>query len=163
MNKLETGSFIPDFELLDQNGETFRFRDQLGKKNLVIYFYPKDETQGCTQEACSFRDSYEDFIDSDAEVIGISNDGVKSHRSFADHHRLPFTLLSDPRGRVRNLFGVPRSLLGLVPGRTTYIADMNGKIVYIFNSQIEPLKHVEIALDILKKINSNIIVKANEI
>ena len=131
--KLETGSFIPDFELIDQNGQLFRLQDHIGKKNLVIYFYPKDETQGCTQEACSFRDSYEDFKDSDAEVIGISNDGVKSHRSFADHHRLTFTLLSDPRGRVRNLFGVPRGLLGLVPGRTTYIADKKGEILFIFN------------------------------
>ena len=152
MSKIETGSILPEFELLDQNGQLFKLQDHLGKKNLVIYFYPKDETLGCTREACSFRDTFSDFIDFDAEVIGISDDGIESHRKFAKHHGLPFTLLSDPDGKVRNLFGVPRGFFGLAPGRTTYIADKKGEIVYIFNSQIDPRKHVEIALDILKKI-----------
>lgn len=153
--KHETGSIIPDFELFDQNGELFRLQEHIGKKNLVIYFYPKDETLGCTLEACSFRDDYKDFMDYDAEIIGISDDGTESHRSFAEHHSLPFTLLSDPDGRVRNLFGVPRGFFGLVPGRVTFVADKQGKLVYFFNSQLEPRKHVTVAMEILKKLNSN--------
>ena len=97
--------------------------------------------------------AYEDFKEYDAEIIGISNDGTESHRSFADNHRLPFILLSDPDGRVRNLFGVPRSFLGLLPGRTTYIINKEGRIVHIFNNQVDARKHVEIALEILKKLN----------
>jgi thioredoxin-dependent peroxiredoxin len=153
--KLEIGSLVPDFELIDQDGKLFRINQSLGKKNLVIFFYPKDETPGCTLEACSFRDAYEDFREYDAEIIGISCDGEESHRRFADHHSLPFTLLSDPDGKIRDLFGVPRSFLGLLPGRTTYISDKNGNIIYIFNSQLDSRKHVEIALETLRKLKSN--------
>jgi thioredoxin-dependent peroxiredoxin len=153
--KLETGSVIPDFELFDQLGHLFKSRDHIGKKNMVIYFYPKDETLGCTREACSFRDTYSDFLDFDTEIIGISDDSSESHRNFAEHHSLPFTLLSDPKGKVRKLFGVPTGFFGLIPGRVTYIADKQGKILYTFNSQSEPRKHVKIALEILKKLNSN--------
>ena len=153
MKKLEIGSFTPDFELPDQDGQPFRIKQHLGNKNLVIFFYPKDETHGCTMEACTFRDAYEDFKEYNAEIIGISNDWTESHRRFADNHRLPFTLLSDPDGKVRNLFGVPRSFLGLLPGRTTYIINKEGRIVHIFNNQVDARKHVEIALEILKKLN----------
>ena len=153
MKKLEIGSLTPDFELPDQDGKPFRIKQHLGNKNMVIFFYPKDETPGCTIEACTFRDAYEDFKEYHAEIIGISNDGTESHRRFADNHRLPFTLLSDPDGKVRNLFGVPRSFLGLLPGRTTYIINKEGRIVHIFNNQVDARKHVEIALEILKKLN----------
>ena len=153
--KLEIGSTVPDFELSDQDGKPFILKQQLGKKNMVIFFYPKDETPGCTLEACTFRDTYEDFKEYDTEIIGISSDGEESHRNFADRHRLPFTLLSDPNGKVRELFGVQRSFLGLLPGRATYITDKNGKIINIFNSQLDSRKHVEIALDTLKKFKSN--------
>ena len=152
MSKLEVGSGIPEFQLKDQDGNLFDINSILGKKNLVIYFYPKDETAGCTKEACSFRDSFEVFKEEDAEVIGISADSVESHRNFREHHHLPFTLLSDPDNQVRELFGVPNSMLGMVPGRVTYIADKKGIIRHIFNSQINPEKHVTTALDVLKKL-----------
>jgi thioredoxin-dependent peroxiredoxin len=152
---MKTGSIVPDFELTDQDGQLFKLKQHLGKKNMVIFFYPKDESAGCTLEACSFRDAYEDFKEYDAEIIGISSDDAESHRSFADNHRLPFTLLSDPGGKIRNRFGVPRSFLGLIPGRTTYIVDKKGNIVQIFNSQLDLKKHVEIAKETLKNLSNN--------
>ena len=150
MNKIKLGSSIPSFRLPDQNGNLFDINTVLGKKNLVIYFYPKDDSPGCTQEACTFRDQFEDFTDTDAVVIGISGQSVESHKKFADKHRLPFTLLSDDGNKIRKLFGVPANFLGTLPGRVTYIADKTGKVIYIFNSQTQAAKHVQEALRILK-------------
>ena len=155
MKKIKSGSNVPWFELKDQDGNVFRLQDVLGRKNLVIFFYPKDNTTGCTAEACSFRDEYEQFLDSDAIVIGVSSDDEASHRNFIRNHNLPYTLLSDPDGKVRKLFGVPRSFFGLLPGRTTYIIDKKGIIRYIFNSQIDIRKHVETAIEVLKNISEN--------
>lgn len=146
---------VPDFELNDQNGEKFRLSDMLGKNNLVIFFYPKDETAGCTAEACSFRDSYEDLVGLGAEIIGISSDSEESHRRFAANHRLPYILLSDPEGKVRKMFGVPGSLMGLLPGRTTFVTDRKGKVTRVFNSQFSPVRHVREAIEALKDINRN--------
>src|SRR3989338_7689460 len=112
--KIKVGDTAPDFTLQNQEGKPVRLKDFLGKKNIVLYFYPKDETPGCTKEACAFRDSYEVFKEEGAEVIGISSDSADSHRRFASHHRLPFTLLSDEGGEVRKLYGVG-SPLGLLP------------------------------------------------
>lgn len=92
------GSNAPDLTLLSQSGEMVSLRDFLGQKPVVLFFYPKDDTPGCTRQACAFRDEYEDFGNLDAEVIGISSDSVESHRNFADKHNLPFTLLSDEGG-----------------------------------------------------------------
>ena len=136
---------------MDQNGQTFDIQSVLGKKNLVIYFYPKDDTPGCTKEACSFRDQFEVFTDADAVIIGISGQSVESHKKFAEKHRLRFTLLSDEGNTIRKLFGVPTNFLGLLPGRVTYVADKTGKVIYIFNSQMQSSKHVEEALRILRK------------
>ena len=147
---LETGDKIPQFSLPDQNGNHLNLENLLSKKSLVIYFYPKDETAGCIKEACAFRDHYQDFINAGAEVIGISSDNVESHKSFANHHKLPFVLLSDKDGALRNQFGVPNDLLGLIPGRVTYIVDKQGFIRYVFNSQIRIEKHITEALRILK-------------
>ena len=155
MKKIKSGSNVPWFELKDQDGNIFRLQDVLGRKNLVIFFYPKDNTTGCAAEACSFRDEYEQFLDSDAIVIGVSSDDEASHRNFIQNHNLPYTLLSDPDGKVRELFGVPRSFFGLLPGRTTYIIDKKGIIRYIFNSQIDIRKHVETAIEVLKNISEN--------
>ena len=149
---LTKGDTIPDFKLPDQNGNDFDVQDVKGKKNLVIYFYPKDETAGCTAEACSFRDSYEDFKELGAEVIGISSDGVKSHQKFADRHNLPFVLLSDEAKRVRKQFGVPTNFLGLIPGRVTYIVDRNDVIQHTFNSQTKVEQHVNEAIQVLKNL-----------
>ncbi len=152
MSEIKTGSTIPEFSLLDQNGKMFDINSVLGKKNLVIYFYPKDDTPGCTAQACSFRDQFEVFEEADAVIIGISGQSVESHKDFAQKHRLTFTLLSDEGNKIRKLFGVPTNFLGLLPGRVTYIADKTGKVIYIFNSQSEATKHVDEALRILKEL-----------
>jgi peroxiredoxin Q/BCP len=153
MKKVEVGSKIPMFELHDQDGNLFKIEDVVGKKNLVIYFYPKDDTPGCTKEACTFRDSYEVFEQEDAMVIGISGDSVESHKEFARKYNLNFTLLSDKENKVRNLFGVPKSFLGLIQGRVTYVVNKQGVVVLMFDSQLQAEKHVEEALKILKKLH----------
>ena len=152
MNEIKIGSSIPAFTVPDQNGNMFDITCVLGKKNLVIYFYPKDDSPGCTKEACSFRDQFEVFKDADAIIIGISGQSVKSHKEFAEKHRLGFTLLSDEGNTIRKQFGVPTNLMGLLPGRVTYIADKTGKVIFIFNSQTKAAEHVDEALRILKEL-----------
>ena len=150
MNELKIGSTIPSFTLPDQNGNFFDINSVLGKKNLVIYFYPKDDSPGCTAQACSFPDQFEVFKEADAVIIGISGQSVESHKEFAVKHRLTFTLLSDEDNKIRKQFGVNQSV-GLIPGRVTYVADKTGKVIYIFNSQTHATKHVDEALRILKQ------------
>jgi thioredoxin-dependent peroxiredoxin len=111
---VQAGDKAPDFTLPAQSGEPVRLKTRLGDRVVVLYFYPKDDTRGCTAEACAFRDSYEDFIDAGAEVIGVSSDSADRHAAFAGRHNLPFTLLSDRGGRVRKSYGVP-SVLGVIP------------------------------------------------
>lgn len=147
---LNIGDKIPFFTAKDSNGNNFEVRDFIGQP-LVIYFYPKDETRVCTDQACSFRDNYEDFKNLGAEVIGISSDSVSSHQKFSKRHQLPFILLSDEGKKLRKLFGVPNDLLGLIPGRVTYVIDKNGIIILIFNSMLGKI-HIEKALETLKKI-----------
>lgn len=147
--QMEVGDYAPDFVLKDQHGDLIRLSDYKNKNNVVLFFYPKDDSPGCTAEACSFRDSYEDFKNSGAEVIGISSDDSTSHFKFAAKHRLPYTLLSDTGGKVRKLFGVPNSFIFL-PGRVTYIIDKKGIIKHIFNSQLNFNKHVEEAMKMLE-------------
>jgi thioredoxin-dependent peroxiredoxin len=154
MKRVQTGDMIPDFQLPDQDGVVFDISSVLGKKNLVIYFYPKDDTPGCTREACYFRDQYDVFRDTDAEVIGISGQSPESHKAFAEKYDLHFRLLSDEGNRVRKLFGVPSDLLGLIPGRVTYVVDKSGKVVFTFNSQSQISRHVDEALRILKEMKS---------
>lgn len=133
------------------NGSYVSLADFLGKKNVVVYFYPKDFTQGCTAEACSFRDSYESFKDLGAEVIGISSDGQNSHRDFARQHHLPFILLSDVDDEVRKAYGVKKTL-GLFAGRVSFVIDKKGIIRLIFSSQTRATAHVGEALNILKSV-----------
>ena len=152
MDKINVGSTVPSFSLKDQFGKDFDITLVKGKKNLVIYFYPKDDSPGCTKEACSFRDQFEVFSEYDAIIIGISAQSVKSHLDFANKYRLNYTLLSDEGNNVRKLFGVPTNLLGLLPGRVTYIVNKSGKVVFIFNSQIQAEKHIEEAIRILKEL-----------
>jgi len=149
MKKIEIGSKIPEFTLHDQNGKEFNVKDFIGKKNLVIYFYPKDDTPGCTKEACYFRDQYEIFNEADAMIIGISSQSVESHKKFAEKYKLSFTLLSDENSIIRKMFGA--FSFGIVPGRVTYVVDKKGIVKYIFNSQTEATKHVDEALRILKE------------
>jgi len=146
------GDKVPNFTLPDQNGEKVDFYDILKRKPVVLFFYPKDNTPGCTAEACAFRDSYEVFRDAGAEVVGISSDGEKSHLAFAQKHRLPYTLLSDRLGSVRKLFGVPKTM-GILPGRVTYVIDTDGKIKHRFNSQFNFGKHIDEALKTVKRLN----------
>jgi peroxiredoxin Q/BCP len=148
---LKVGDTIPNFKAKDANGNDFDSQNIVGKKPLVIYFYPKDNTPGCTAEACSFRDQYEDFKDLGADVIGISSDSVSSHQQFSEQYKLPFILLSDNDKKIRTLFGVPSGLFGLLPGRVTYVTDKNGVIQMIFDSVLAT-KHIPKALQAIKKL-----------
>lgn len=146
---LQLGDTAPDFTLKTTTGEAFRLADQRGKRAIVLYFYPKDDTPGCTAEACSFRDQYQDFQDLGAEVVGVSSDSEASHQKFTQKHRLPFPLLADTSGQVRKLYEVPRALLGILPGRVTFVIDKEGVIRYIFNSMNRATDHVAHARQVL--------------
>ncbi|MCK9219022.1 MAG: peroxiredoxin [Bacteroidales bacterium] len=148
--KIDIDSKAPEFSLPDQNGRRVNLNDFLGKANLVVYFYPKDESYGCTKEACSFRDSYEVFKEAGAEVIGISSDNISSHQAFAANHKLPFILLSDKNNIVAEKYGVCKSL-GVLPGRVTFVINKQGTIRMIFSSQINFQKHVDEAIMALKE------------
>ena len=137
-------STAPDFTLPDQDGNEVSLVSLRGQW-VVVYFYPKDDTPGCTAESCAFRDAHEAFTDAGVRVLGISSDDVASHRAFADKHRLPFTLLADTDGAVRRSFGVKRTL-GLLPGRVTYVIDPDGIVRKVFSSQFKPKKHIDEAL-----------------
>lgn len=147
---LKIGDKIPSFTSIDSKGDSFDIKEYIGKP-LVIYFYPKDDTPGCTIQACTFRDKYEDFKALGAEVIGISSDSLKSHQKFASRYKLPFILLSDFDKKIRTQFGVPNDFLGLIPGRATYVIDKKGVVQLIFDSTSAKI-HIEKALEILKTI-----------
>jgi peroxiredoxin Q/BCP len=141
---LTKGDKAPEFSLKDQDGKTFKLSDVLGKKKLVIFFYPKDESPVCTKEACAFRDAYEKFKDADAMVIGINNGTVESHKAFAAKNHLPFTLLSDPGNVVLNKFGIKEQDFGnnvKVSGRETFVIDLDGTIVYSFRDFMKGDEH----------------------
>ena len=150
---IQVGDTAPDFTLPSQSGEEVRLRDRVGERVVVLYFYPKDNTSGCTAEACAFRDSYETFTDAGAEVIGVSSDSAGKHAAFADQHNLPFTLLSDKGGRVRKSYGVP-SVLGVIPGRVTYVIDRTGTVRLVFSSMTNIGQHVNDALETVRKLQA---------
>ena len=150
---VKVGETAPDFTLPSQTGSPVSLKDFRGKKSVVVYFYPKDDTPGCTAQACAFRDSYEVFSDAGAEVIGISEDSEQSHQQFAAKHNLPFTLLSDAGNKVRQLYGVPATLW-ILPGRVTYVIDEQGVVQHIFDSMLNFKAHVEEALKTLQAIKS---------
>ena len=145
---LNTGDRAPLIALADQKG-TERRSDQLEGKALVLFFYPKDDTPGCTMEACAFRDSYADLQAMGAEVWGVSGDGAASHQRFAQRHNLPYPLLVDKGNQLRKAFGVP-SVLGLLPGRVTYVIDGGGVIRHVFNNLLDGPAHRREALEALK-------------
>jgi peroxiredoxin Q/BCP len=145
---VKVGDPAPDFTLLSNQGEPVQLQRFLGKP-VVLYFYPKDNTPGCTKEACSFRDSYTVFQERGAEVLGVSADSVNEHQRFAASYNLPFPLLSDEGNQVRKLYGVPATL-GLLPGRVTYLIDAQGIVRHIYNSQLNFQGHIDEALKILE-------------
>lgn len=149
---IRVGDTIPHFTSVDALGNQFNSNDYVGRKAMVIYFYPKDETRVCTAQACSFRDQYEVFKELGAEVIGISSDSVTSHWKFAQNHRLPFLLLADTNQKIQKLFGVRRDWFGLIPGRETFVVDQHGTIIMVFDSTSGEI-HIQKALEALKKIN----------
>lgn len=149
MNSIKVGDMIPLFSLPDQDGNMFHIESVLGKKKLVIFFYPQDGSLYCTKEACYFRDLHDAFIDADALIIGISGQSVESHKKFAEDNNLNYKLLSDTNNSVRKMFGVPNRFFGLIPGRVTYVIDRSGKVVLTFNSQSDVQNHVDEALKIV--------------
>ncbi|WP_442786979.1 peroxiredoxin [Flavobacterium suncheonense] len=151
MGAIKVGDKLPLFGAKDQQGNDFYIASVLGKKVLVIYFYPKDDTPGCTKQACFFRDQYEEFTDLGVEVVGISGDSVASHKKFAERYKLPFTLLSDEDKSLRKLFGVPANLLGLLPGRVTYVVDKKGIVQMVFDS-MNAENHFSKTLEQVKKL-----------
>lgn len=150
---VQVGDKAPDFTLPSQSGDPVRLHDRLGERVVVLYFYPKDQTPGCTAEACAFRDSHEVFAEAGAEVIGISSDSVDRHAAFAGRHNLPFTLVSDQGGQVRKRYGVP-SVLGMLPGRVTYVIDRTGTVRHVFSSMTNIGRHVEDALAMVRQLQS---------
>ena len=150
--KLKTSDRAPDFTLPDQDGKSVSLKDYPGRI-VVLYFYPKDFTPGCTIEACSFRDSYEVFKEAGAEVIGVSADSPESHTKFKQEHHLPFLLLSDEKNEVSRLYGVGKTL-GLLPNRTTFVIDKEGIIRHIFSSQADAKKHIDEAVRIVKELTA---------
>jgi len=149
---ISKGERAPEFTLPNQSGEDVSLAELRQKGPVVVYFYPKDETPGCTAEACAFRDAFDVFQKAGASVVGISNDSVASHQKFAAHHGLPFLLLSDPDGEVRAKFRVPRAALGLLPGRVTFVVDREGVVQHSFNSLLGATKHVDEAVAVVKKL-----------
>ena len=150
---VQVGDKAPDFVLPSQAGEQVRLSDRLNDRIVVLYFYPKDNTSGCTAEACAFRDSHEVFTEAGAEVIGVSSDSVDKHAGFASKHSLPFVLVSDQGGKVRKAYGVPATL-GLLPGRVTYVIDQTGTVRLVFNSMTNIGKHVSDALDMVRQLQA---------
>jgi peroxiredoxin Q/BCP len=149
MKPIGIGDRAPDFRLPALRGGEVALSDYHGKKNVVLFFYPRDQSPGCTVEACSFRDAYEAFVEAGAEVIGISSDSVDSHAAFAQRHSLPMQLVSDGGGKVRAQYGV-RSTLGLIPGRETFIIDKEGVVRHVFRSQMRVKNHVAESLAVLQ-------------
>jgi len=154
MAPIQVGDQAPDFTLPSQSGEPVRLSDRFGERVVVLYFYPRDNTPGCTAEACAFRDSHEVFSEAGAEVIGVSSDSADRHTAFAGRYQLPFTLLSDAGGRVRKSYGVP-SVLGVLPGRVTYVIDRQGTVRHVFNSMTNIDRHVGDALAVVRRLQAD--------
>ena len=148
---LAIGDQVPYFEAYNANGQLVQSSSFINKQVVVLYFYPKDDTPGCTKQACTFRDHFSDYQELGATIIGVSSDDSQSHQQFQNKFQLPFELLADPKQAIRKLFGVPTNLFGLLPGRVTYIIDEKGIVVGMHNSQL-PAKHHSKSIELLKKL-----------
>jgi len=149
MTELRVGDRAPDFSLLDERGLPVSLKDYLGKKTIVLYFYPKDFTAGCTAEACSFRDNYKSILDKGAAVVGVSLDSVESHLRFSQKYSLPFTILSDRSKEVAKAYGV-LGVGGFLAKRITFIINKDGKITHIF-PKVDVKQHSEAVLKALEE------------
>lgn len=151
MSSLKVGDSLPPITLTTHQGHRIALNEL--RQPLVLFFYPKNGTPVCTREACAFRDAYEEFTEAGAIVIGVSSDSAESHGEFASSHRLPFDLVPDTDGKIRQAIGVPKTL-GLFPGRVTYIVDREGVIRHMFSSQMDAQRHVTEALQVLRELQS---------
>lgn len=152
MTSVDVGRDAPDFEMPAHDGTVFRLSEHRGKV-VVLFFYPHNGTPLCTQEACAFRDRYEQFVVAGAEVVGVSSGEIEEHQAFASRYRLPFVLLADRKGELRRLYGVPKTW-GLFPGRSTYVIDPQGKVRHVFHGQLAVDRHVDEALAIVREISA---------
>ena len=151
---LKIGDNLPEFSLFNQSNELI-LSTSFKNKFLIIFFYPKDNTPGCTKEVCSFRDSHSELKNIDTEIIGISSDSITNHQKFAKNFYINYNLLSDYKKNVTKLFGVPKSFFGLLPGRVTYIFNSNRKLLKIINSQFDINSHITISKKIIKEHKNN--------
>lgn len=154
MTLLEVGAKAPDFTTTDQDGKSISLRDYQGKK-VILYFYPKDDTPGCTREACAFRDNFSKFKELNAEILGVSTDDEKSHKKFAQKYHLPFTLLADTDKHIVEAYGAwgEKNMYGkksMGTNRITYLIDESGYIAAVF-PKVKPDDHAEEILALLKK------------
>jgi len=152
MNPITVGDQAPEFTVTASDGRRVSLADFRGKHTVVVFFYPRDNSAVCTQEACAFRDAYEDFVQAGAVVIGVSSDSNETHALFAASQRLPYLLVADVDGSLRRAFGVPNSLL-ILPGRVTYVIDRDGIVRHVFNALLQGKQHTEEALRIVRELN----------
>jgi peroxiredoxin Q/BCP len=150
-DQVRVGDAAPDFTLPSQTGDPVTLSTLYQDRLVVLYFYPADNTGGCTREACAFRDSYEVFADAEAQVVGVSRDSVESHQGFAARHTLPFLLLADVDGAVHRAYGIKRTL-GLVPARVTFVIDGEGIVRHTFSSLSRVGAHVDGALAVVRSL-----------
>jgi len=153
MKRIGVGDPVPDFTVVTHTGQTVSLADFRGRQPLVLFFYPRDGTPVCTQEACGFRDAYEDFLAAGAAVLGVSGDSARRHTAFVQQHRLPFPLASDADGALRRAFGVPK-FLGLFPGRTTYVIDQQGIVRHIVQGVFQAAGHIAQSLEIVRQLSA---------
>jgi peroxiredoxin Q/BCP len=148
---LQVGARAPDFTLPDAEGRTVALAELLARGPVVLYFYPADETMGCTVEACAFRDASQAFAEKEAQIVGVSRDSPASHARFAAHHRLPFLLLSDESGAVHDWFGIGKVLA--IGDRVTFVIDRAGVVRHRFTSKLRWRAHVTTALAALSQVS----------
>jgi peroxiredoxin Q/BCP len=165
--EVKVGDPAPSFESTDDQGKTWKLKDHVGKKVIVLYFYPADLTPGCTKQACSFRDDMEKLTDKGVEVVGVSGDSVKNHEVFKKVHKLNFTLLADEKGEVAKKFGVPVRAGGIAKAkdaegnaidlqrgvtitRWTFVIDKDGKVIYK-NPKVVPTEDSKQILELIEK------------
>jgi len=147
---LKIGEKAPLFSGKDQDGNEIKLDDYLGKKNIILFFYPKDDSSVCTAEACSFRDNYEKFRNLDTEIIGINQASVASHKNFAEKYRLTFPIINDEENKIRKLYKVPNKFFVLA-GRVTYVIDKQGLIKHAINNMFDGEVHITETLKSLKE------------